>query len=84
MVKKNKITIDYSVCGDGNKVDPRDCAKCMQACKPAVFLLHQTLGAKEEDPCDPKKWRITPLWTSLCNRCMECVRICPENAIDVQ
>ncbi len=84
MAKKNKIIIDYSICGDGNKVDPRDCIKCMQACKQAIFLLHQTIGAREENPLDPQKWRITPLWPSLCTRCMECVRVCPENAVKVK
>ncbi|MBN1299147.1 MAG: 4Fe-4S binding protein [Actinobacteria bacterium] len=84
MFRKNKITIDYSICGDGNKIDPRDCLKCMQACKPAVFLLHQTIGAKEKNPLDPQKWRITALWPSLCTKCMACVQICPENAVKVR
>ena len=84
MIKKNNIKIDYLICGDGNKIDPRRCVKCMQVCKPAIFLLHQTAGVIEEDPLDPKKWRITPLWPSLCNRCMECVKVCPENAIVIK
>ncbi len=78
-----KITIDYSRCGDGVGVDPRDCGKCLQACEPAVFLLHQTLGAVESDPFDPKTWRVTPMWMSLCTRCGECVAVCPQRAVEL-
>ncbi len=42
------------LCGDGTGVDPRACCKCLRACDPAVFLLHQTFGAQEADPCDPQ------------------------------
>ena len=80
---KTKISIDYSVCGDGNDVDPRSCGKCLRICDPAVFLLHQTVGAEEPDPYDPQIWRITPLWPSLCTKCMKCVEICPKQAITV-
>ena len=81
--KKTKITINYSLCGDGNKVDPRECRKCLLACDPAIFLLHQTEGVREENPFDPQIWRITPLYLSLCNRCLQCVEACPEKAIIV-
>ena len=83
-MKKNSITIDYSICGDGNKIDPRECGKCLRACDPAIFLLHQTIGVEEENPYDPQIWRITPLWISLCAGCMKCVDICPEKAINVE
>jgi len=83
MKKKTSITIDYSLCGDGNRIDPRECGKCLRICDPAIFLLHQTIGAVEENPHDPQIWRITPLWLSLCTRCMKCVDLCPERAIKV-
>ena len=84
MGKKTFIRFDYSKCGDGTGVDPRACAACMRACGPAVFTLHQTFGASEENPNDPKRWRITPLWASLCTRCNKCVEACPEKAIIVE
>lgn len=83
MGKKTKITIDYSICGDGNKIDPRECCKCLQICDPAIFLMHQTIGTEEKDPLDPQIWRVSPLWLSLCTRCMKCVELCPEKAINV-
>lgn len=64
-------------------IDPRECAKCLQICEPKLFLLHQTIGVKEEDSLDPKIWRVTPLYPSLCTKCMKCVEICPEKAINV-
>jgi NAD-dependent dihydropyrimidine dehydrogenase PreA subunit len=78
---RTKITINYLRCGDGVGVDPRECGACLRVCAPAVFLLHQTLGAVEPDPLDPKHWRVTPMWTSLCTQCMKCVTACPEKAI---
>ncbi len=84
MGKRTTIRIDYSVCGDGGKIDPRACAACMRACGPALFSLHQTFGAVEKDTCNPQHWRITPLWVSLCTRCNKCVEACPEKAITVK
>jgi NAD-dependent dihydropyrimidine dehydrogenase PreA subunit len=83
-VAKTRIAIDYSLCGDGVGVDPRGCGLCLRACAPAVFLLHETIGAVEPDPFDPQAWRVTPLWPSLCTGCGECVIVCPKRAIEVR
>jgi NAD-dependent dihydropyrimidine dehydrogenase PreA subunit len=83
-MRRTRITVDYRLCGDGHGVDPRECGHCLRACAPAVFLLHQTLGAREPDPFDPQSWRVTPLWPSLCTRCGECVAACPAGAIAVR
>lgn len=84
MKGKTRISIDYSRCGDGTGVDPRSCCACLRACKPAVFLLHETLGAMEQNPYDPQKWRVTPLWPDLCNGCMKCAELCPQGAVTVK
>ena len=80
---RTKITIDHRLCGDGTGVAPRQCGRCLRACEPAVFILHQTLGAVELDPLDPQAWRVTPMWASVCTRCGECVSACPEKAIEI-
>ena len=82
---RTKIKIDYSKCGDMCKIDPRDCGKCLKICDPAIFLLHESLDyEKENDPYDPQIWRVTPVYLSLCTRCMKCVEVCPEKAITVK
>jgi NAD-dependent dihydropyrimidine dehydrogenase PreA subunit len=82
---KTKIKIDYSKCGDLSSVDPRKCGKCLKICDPAVFLLHQSLDFEDQnDPYDPQIWRVTPVYLSLCTRCMKCVEVCPEKAITVK
>ncbi len=80
---RTRVEIDYSKCGDGKGVDPRECAKCLRACDPAIFILHQTPGVKL-DPWDPQLWRVTPIWLSLCTRCMKCVGVCPVGAVSVR
>jgi NAD-dependent dihydropyrimidine dehydrogenase PreA subunit len=83
-VRRTRIFIDYGKCGDGRGIDPRECGRCLRACRPAVFLLHQTLGAKEENPLDPQVWRVTPLWPTLCTRCGACVEVCPQGAVSIK
>ncbi len=79
-----RISIDHALCGDGTGVDPRECCRCLRACDPAVFLLHQSFGAAEEDPWDPKKWRVTVMWPTLCTACMKCAQACPCGAVSVK
>lgn len=82
--RKTKIRVNYTLCGDGIGVDPRACRKCLLVCEPAVFLLHQSFDVQQADDYDPDKWRITPLWLSLCTKCYQCVHLCPEGAISVE
>ncbi|MFW9897844.1 MAG: 4Fe-4S binding protein [Candidatus Thorarchaeota archaeon] len=83
-MSKTKIRIDYSRCGEKGEIDPRDCTKCLKVCDPCVFLMHETIGAKEGNIYDPQNWRITPVWPSVCMRCLICVEICPVKAISIK
>jgi NAD-dependent dihydropyrimidine dehydrogenase PreA subunit len=82
--RRTRIAIDYTLCGDGKGRDPRQCCACLQACDPAVFLMHQSFRVQEADPLDPQLWRITVMWPTLCTRCMKCVQVCPEKAVSVR
>ena len=81
---RTKIRIDYSLCGEDGKMDPRDCCKCLKTCDPAVFMMHPALDLDFKDPYDPQRWSIKPQWGSLCTRCLKCVEVCPENAISIK
>ena len=83
-MKKTKITIDYSKCGNATGgIDPRNCSICLRVCDPAVFLRHMNLKAEEPNPKDPQSWQITAVWLDLCTHCGKCVASCPENAIAI-
>ena len=79
-----KVSIDLSLCGGTSDVDPRACCLCLRACGPAIFIMHESFGVEEQDPLDPRRWSITPMWPTLCTRCMKCVESCPRGAVSVR
>ena len=79
-----RIRIDQSRCGGKSGIDPRACCRCLQACAPAVFIMHETFGVVEKDPLDPQAWSVTVMWPTLCTKCMKCAQVCPQNAIAVR
>ena len=84
MMKKTKIKIDYSKCGNATGgIDPRNCSICLRVCDPAVFLRHMNLKAEELNPKDPQSWQVTAVWLDLCTHCGKCVASCPEKAITI-
>ena len=76
--------MDASKCGGTRGADPRACCRCLQACAPAIFIMHESFGVVEENPLDPQWWSVTPMWPTLCNRCMKCVEVCPLGAVSVR
>ena len=76
-----KITIDYSRC-----TIPFDCKKCLQVCPSGVFFV-ETLKSergKETDKKEPGAYRVSVWFRDRCVACMDCVKVCPVNAITVK
>ena len=74
------IQIDDSKC-----TTPFDCKKCLRACAPAVlrvFPMKNERG-KETDKEEPGAYRLEPLYMDRCTGCMDCVKVCPVDAITV-
>ncbi|MHA1909651.1 MAG: 4Fe-4S dicluster domain-containing protein [Candidatus Thorarchaeota archaeon] len=79
---KTKISIDYTKCGSRVGFDPRECVKCLDVCPDWVMVLQPDMEA-EQDLSDPKDWRISTVWSSVCTRCMACTEVCPQDAITI-
>ena len=75
-----QIDVDYSKC-----TTPFDCKKCLQACAPAVLrvtALKMERG-KETDKKEPGSYKLEPWFIDRCTGCMDCVTVCPVDAISV-
>lgn len=72
------ITIDKERC----KV-PAACRKCLQICPQAVFKMHLPVLEKYKLAAD-EEWHLDAWYWTKCTGCMECVKICPLNAIKVK
>jgi len=72
------ITIDYSKC-----TSPLDCAKCAQTCKEAVFIM-KPIKIEKFRETNSTNYRLYPLYESLCTGCLECINVCPVQAIEIK
>jgi ferredoxin len=72
-----KIKIDKLKCKN-----PDTCMKCIQICPVKIFVL-QPIGAPKMSSY-VKTWRIKTICEAMCNGCMECAEICPEQCIRVE
>jgi len=70
-----KIRIDKEKCPC-----PQDCAKCMQACPTALFVLYPK--KREIGKVDTDFELVVPA-PSLCTSCGLCVEACPNEAIGI-
>lgn len=62
---------------------PAACRKCLAICPQAVFKLH--LGKVEKYKLSPDEdWHLEAWYWTKCSGCMECVKICPLDAIRVK
>ena len=75
-----KIEIDRSKC-----TTPFDCKKCLQVCPQAVFMVLavKVEKFKETDPKEPGSYLLWAHYIDKCSGCEECVRVCPEGAINL-
>lgn len=71
---KTKIIIDYEKCGD-----PRECKKCLQVCPLALFIMYPP--SYEEN--DPQEWKVDVAFTDQCTKCLDCINVCPHEAITI-
>ncbi len=75
-----QIDFDHTKC-----TTPFDCKKCLQICAPGVLrvILPQMERGKETDKKKPGTYRMDRAYIDRCTGCMDCVKVCPVQAITV-
>ena len=56
--------------------------KCIEVCPAKIFVLKPMGTKKLSDYAE--KWEIRAVFKEMCNGCLECVRVCPEQAIHIE
>mgnify|MGYP000406749066 CR=1 FL=1 len=83
MILKLKIKIAKDKCKT-----PAECGKCLEICPTGVFFLRPRgkFNWKPEFQQTIKtiSYELEPRFKELCNLCMECVEVCPLNAIIIK
>ena len=72
------ITVDDEKCGD-----PLSCRKCLLICPTHVLGLGTSVGVKKYRETDPQYFVVRGVRFDKCTGCMDCVEVCPNNAIQV-
>ena len=79
---KTKISIKSSKCPT-----PFACKKCMEVCPGGVFIVTPNpIKVKKYKPLDenePKTYFLAPAIIGACIGCMDCIEVCPNDAIKV-
>ncbi len=75
------ITVDHEKCKG-----PFDCKQCLNVCRSAVFMVMpiKVERGKETDKTEPGTFQVFPFFIDKCTGCMDCVKICPVNALKVK
>jgi len=78
--KYPEIRIDPKKC-----TTPFDCKACLRGCPQSVFAVHavKVEKGKETDPKEPGSYVLAPLFRDKCTGCMDCIEICPVDAITI-
>jgi len=61
---------------------PLNCRKCVQVCPQCVYKIHLTRIDKGKE-MPPDAWELAMWFPDQCRGCLECVRVCPENALEL-
>jgi NAD-dependent dihydropyrimidine dehydrogenase PreA subunit len=72
------ITVDYEKCND-----PLSCRKCLLVCPEHVLGLGTSVGPQKYKEIDPHHFIVAGVRFEKCTGCMDCVNLCPKNAITV-
>ena len=72
------ITVDDEKCND-----PLSCCKCLLVCPSHALGLGTSVGPQKFKEIEPKHFILRGVRFDKCTGCMECVEVCPKNAIQV-
>lgn len=72
------IEIDKKKC-----MTPFECKKCLQICPQAVFTVVPTKVERFKES-DPEDYEVEAVFRDKCVVCMDCVKVCPSNALKVE
>ena len=72
------ITVNDEKCND-----PLSCRKCLLVCPSHVLGLGTSVGPQKFQEIDASHFILRGVRFDKCTGCMECVEVCPKNAIQV-
>jgi len=72
------IEIDRSKC-----TTPFECKRCLQVCPQAVFAVAPTRVERFRET-DPEDYEVQAVFRDKCVACMDCVKVCPKDALRVK
>lgn len=72
------IEIDKKKC-----ITPFECKRCLQVCPQAVFAVAPTKVDRFKET-DPQYYDVEAVFRDKCVVCMDCVKVCPTNALKVE
>ncbi len=72
------ITVDDKKCPD-----PLNCCKCLLICPTHVLGMGTRVGPRKFKEIDKDQFLVAGVRFEKCSGCMDCVKACPQNAIQV-
>jgi len=67
----------------GKCLTPFECKRCLQVCPQAVFVVAPTKVERLKHTA-PEDYEVQAVFRDKCTVCMDCVRVCPTDAIRVK